>query len=399
MSGEAAARRAPDGSRRMRAVDPPIIHVVRSEAERLRREGRALLDLGQAVPYWRPAHALMDEVGALLPARDHACAYTPDPGLPEVRAALARRLAARHGIDLPPDRFVLTCGANQAFVNAALALFDPGDEVLLPAPYYFNHKMALEMLGIVPVPVDHAGHRLTAEALAARLTPRTRGLALVTPGNPLGTAYRADELSAAQAFAAAHDLWVVSDETYMDLLFDGKPHASAMHPAGATERTVLVSSFSKSLALPGWRIGYLAFPEPLHPAVLKAQDTVAICAPHPAQLALLAGLPDLEKHLREPLAELARRRDLLAAFCETRALRMTVPDGALFAMVETGRPDSVEFCLDLLRATGVVAVPGGAFGACAEGRVRLSFGSTPRHAFTRALAAFGNFMDSSRAFA
>lgn len=383
---------APRPSRRMAAVDPPIIHVVRAEADRLRREGRSLLDLGQAVPYWRPAHALMDDVGALLAARDHAAAYTPDPGLPEVRAALASRLEAAHGIALPPERLHLTCGANQAFLNAALALFDPGDEVLLPAPYYFNHKMALEMLGVVPVPVDHAGHRMDAASLAARLTPRTRGLVLVTPGNPLGTAYSPDELAAAQAFAAAHGLWVVSDETYMDLLFAGRRHASALHPVGAAERTVLVSSFSKSLALPGWRIGFIAFPSGLEEPLLKAQDTVAICAPHPAQLALLAGLPELEKHLASPLSELARRRDLLGGFCARAGLRHIAPDGALFAMVDFGVEDAVPFCLRLLREAGVVAVPGGAFGDCVRGWLRLSFGSTPRDPFLRALARIERFL-------
>ncbi len=380
-------------SRRMRLVDPPVIHVVRAEADRLRRSGARLLDLGQAVPWWRPAAPLLDATFALLDMRGHGAAYTPDPGLPDVRAALSRRLAERHGLALDPDRLVLTCGANQAYVNVCLALFDPGDEVLLPAPYYFNHKMALEMLGVVPVPVDGCGHRLDVAALEAALTPRTRGLTLVTPGNPLGTAYTAAELEAAQAFAAAHGLWVVSDETYMDLLFDGRPHASALHPPGAAERTVLLSSFSKSLALPGWRIGFHAAPESLHAALLKAQDTLAICAPHPAQLALLAGLPDLDRHLAGPLAELALRRDRLAAFCAGRGLDWIRPDGALFAMIKVTGGDSAAFCLDLLREAGVVAVPGGAFGSCADGHIRLSFGSTPRDTFTRALDALGAYLD------
>jgi len=267
------------------------------------------------------------------------------PRLSRVWSKPWRYGSERFGVEWDPgSEIVVTAGANQACFAALMAMVQPGDEVLLPSPWYFNHAMTVTALGAVPVAVparvDEA-FAPTVEAVAEAITPRTRVLVLVNPNNPTGARYEDDLTRELAELAIEKDLWLLSDQTYHELHFGNASPLSPAAVADAHDRVVTVGSFSKSLGLAGWRLGFLAAHADLVTEILKIQDCSVICAVRAAQEGLLAALPEAEKHVMRVREAIRERRDRLMA-----SLRH------------------------------VVAVPGSVFGPGGEGSIRLSYGST-----------------------
>ncbi len=296
------------------------------------------------------------------------------------------------------EQVIVTAGANLAFSEVLPALVDPGDEVLLLSPYYLNHGMAAELLGARPVevPLDQArGFAVDFAALERALTPRSRALVIVNPSNPIGSVMGRAEMEGLLAFAAAHGLWVVSDETYEDFVLDAPADgwASAASVPGHEERVVVLGSFSKSAGLSGWRVGWIAGPASLLHEVLKAQDTMIICAPVAGQRGALASLRGDRAWLEPRRAELAARRRAVLEFLArspTLEAAEAASRGAMFVLVRPrGRPltDSTQAALEIVRTTGVALVPGAAFGRCGEGWLRLSFAGASTAVLAEALPA------------
>jgi aspartate/methionine/tyrosine aminotransferase len=377
---------------------PALIDLIGRACAERRAQGGRLFPLAQAVPdFPPPPHVLQALRESLDDPSTHR--YTVDPGLPELRRAIAQVLGGRRGVAWDAEAQILvTAGANLAFAEVLPCLVDEGDEVLLLSPYYLNHGMAAELCGArtVEVPLDPArGFAVDFAALEHAISKRSRVLVLVNPSNPIGSVLGRGEMERLLAFAAAHDLWVVSDETYEDFVLDPPADGwcSAASVPGHGERVVVLGSFSKSAGLSGWRVGYVVGPAGLVHEVLKAHDTMIICAPVAGQRGALASLLGDRGWLDERRADLDARRRLVLEFLERSPHLETARGasrGAMFVLVRPrGRalPDSTRTALDLIRETGVALVPGAAFGRLGEGWLRLSFAGARPEVLQEALPA------------
>jgi aspartate/methionine/tyrosine aminotransferase len=281
-----------------------------------------------------------------------------------------------------PDRVMVTCGANQAFANVLFTVTQPGDEVITFGPGYFDHGYTIRLAGCTEVEValveEAARFRFDIDAVQRAIGPRTRCVVLVSPGNPTGAVAPRAFVQDLCALCRERGLWLISDETYDMLTFAPAEHWS---PARVDdhERVIVLGTFSKMFAMAGWRLGYFYAHEQVVDEAFKVQDALVVCAPVPAQHAVLAALPNLEDYVARLGCELRRRRDaLLEALTDGSVVMPIPPEGATFALARIrGGGDDVAFCESLLEQTGVVTVPGSAFGVRGAGMLRLSFGNQP----------------------
>ena len=357
---------------------PPVAEVYGWIAGREFPDDKPLLDVSQAVPGYPPDAALTDHIAEA--AREPATAlYSGIEGVPALRAALAAHTAALYGGAVAADAVCVTAGCNQAFCLAMMALAGSGDEVILPAPYYFNHRMWLDMLGITPVYLpfrpERGGVPDPADT-AALVTPRTRAIALVTPNNPTGAIYPSEAMTAFFETARDHGLALVVDETYRDFLAGEEPPHALFARGDWAETLVHLYSFSKVYCLTGYRVGALIAGAGFISEVAKTMDCVAICAPRIAQRAALFGLETLAGWRRDKRAMM---QDRVAAL--RQALRRNdmayevVSSGAYFAYLRhpfEGTP-SAAVARSLADAHNVLCMPGGMFGPDQESYLRLAF--------------------------
>jgi aspartate/methionine/tyrosine aminotransferase len=336
-----------------------------------------LLDLSQAAPPYPPAPEVVERVMEVAKAPDGA-AYTSVPGLPPLRAAIADELSRDYAGAVEPPDVVVTAGCNQAFSLVAAALAGPGDEVITPLPYYFNHDMWLRMRGVAPVYLDPDAHLIPRAADAeALITPRTRAIVLITPGNPSGVTIPPAEIAAFATLARRHDIALILDETYRSFRGTREP----AHPlfADPAWRSTLVSlhSYSKDLAIPGYRVGCVVAAPELNREVLKLMDCVAICSPRVGQEAALAGLTRAGAWRRARAAEIARRRAWLGEALATRPGGFEVVTiGGFFAWVRhpfTDRATS-DVVRDLVFDHDTLVIPGTAFLPDDRRMLRISVG-------------------------
>jgi aspartate/methionine/tyrosine aminotransferase len=342
------------------------------------RDGeRPLLDLSQAAPPYPPAPEVVERVVEVAEAPDGA-AYTPVPGIPPLRRAIADELSRDYGGAVEPPDVVVTAGCNQAFSLVADALAGPGDEMVVPLPYYFNHDMWLRMRGVRPVYLEPdtqlVPRAVDAEAL---VTARTRAIVLITPGNPSGITIPPAEIAAFAALARRHDIALILDETYRSFRDTRAP----AHPlfADPAWRSTLVSlhSYSKDLAIPGYRVGCVVAAPELTREVLKLMDCVAICAPRIGQEAVLAGLTRAGAWRRARVTEIAQRRTWTGEVLAARPGGFeAVALGGFFAWVRhpfADRPTSA-VVRDLLDNHDTLVIPGTAFLPDDRRMLRISVG-------------------------
>jgi len=378
---------------------PPLVELARRASD-LACQDADVIRLDQGAVDISPPAAFVERVAEIL-ADPEAHRYSPDPGLPGLRAALARYGFERFGVEWDPgSEIVVTAGANQACFATLMALVEPGDEVLLPAPWYFNHAMAVTAFGAIPVPVPtraEEGFAPTAGEVAQAITPRTRVLVLINPNNPTGARYKDDLIRELAALAVEKDLWILSDQTYHELHFGKSPPLSPAAVAGARDRVVTVGSFSKSLGLAGWRLGFLASDAKLVTEVMKIQDCSVICAGRAGQEGLRAALWDAEEHIARVRNTLRERRDGLMVALRAAYLDVFVePGGSLFLFLSLrGVRDDWSFCRRLLEDQHVVAAPGSVFGPGGQGSIRLSYGSTSLDGLLEAADRIATALDGS----
>jgi aspartate/methionine/tyrosine aminotransferase len=359
----------------MRSVQAPIIPVVAEIA----RQTPGTISLGQGMVWYGPPPQAMARLTAALDDPD-THAYGDSDGLAPLCAALGDKLAAENGTRLGPERrLMVTAGANMAFLHAILAIVDPGDEVILPRPYYFNHEMAIAMASARPVPVPTGPrYELDPDAVRAAITPRTRAIVTVSPNNPAGSVYSEEALREVNALCATHGLYHLADEVYEHFTYGAARHFSAGSIPGAAGHTVSFYSFSKDWGFAGWRVGYVVMPSRLHPEVAKVQDTVLVCPPVASQWAALGALEAGPSFLRARLAELARVRasalDALGAIAET--VEVPVADGAFYLMPRVRTPLAPMTVVErLIREHRVAVLPGPAFGVEDGCSLRVSYGA------------------------
>lgn len=379
-------------SENVRDLNASATLAVSALCRQMRASGREVLDLSAGEPDFRtPEFAGQAGIAAIVQGFTQ---YTPVPGTPALRAAIAAHLERVSGRSADPAGVVVSAGAKQALFNACFTLFGPGDEVLLPTPYWTSYPdmLSLARARAVFVPGDpENGFKVDVAVLDAALTDATRGIILNSPNNPTGAVYARHELDAILLWAAEHGLWVISDEIYNRLCYTADRAGSVLDvDPSLLERVVLVDGVSKTFAMTGWRVGFSYCVPALAKRFESLQSHITSGASSPAQAAALAAYRD-EARVREAVRAMVRvfrrRRDGTAA-----ALRealpdadFTMPDGAFFIFLRTdayydeGPADSIAFCRDLLETTGVALVPGAAFGD--DRYARLSFASPEAEIF------------------
>jgi aspartate/methionine/tyrosine aminotransferase len=362
-------------SRRLTAVQAPVIPIV----GRWTAETPGTISLGQGVVSYGPPEAAVDaarKFGSSL--SDHR--YGPVEGLAPLVEAIERKLAAENGITVrPAGRVLVTAGGNQAFMNAVLAITDPGDEIILPAPYYFNHEMAIVMAGAIAVAAATTSeYQLDLRAIEDAITPRTRAVVTVSPNNPTGAVYPEASLRAVNAFCRDRGIFHIHDEAYEYFTYGGVEHFSPGSIAGASGHTISLYSLSKAYGLASWRMGYMVIPAGLHDAVNKIQDTILICPPAASQHAALAALQVGRAHAARHTPGLdAMRHAIFDALSKPDVpCDVPSPDGAFYYLVRVHSAlDSMVLTERLIRRHRVAVIPGSAFADAAPCSIRLSYGA------------------------
>jgi aminotransferase len=360
-------------------IDLPPFDPLNVRAAELRAQGRRVISLGQALPFFPPPPSALRAAEAALQARD-VHLYTTDPGRPTLRQLLAERLAD-FGIACGFEDLVITAGANHAFATAVTTLVSPGDEVVLPAPYFTNHQMQVQASGAVAVEAPLADQRtysLTWDDVRPALTPRTRAVVLCNPSNPTGAPVAAAHGARIVRELGHRGIVVISDETYLQFVYDGD-HWSAASVAGWRDNVVVIGTFSKSFAMMGWRVGFVLADRAICEQATKIQDAMIICAPTISQMVAEAAIRDDWSYARGFHEEFVRRRQFVAERIAAMPLLSWSPTGGgFFAFTRVqGCTDSTALANRLLDEAHVVTIPGAAFGRSGEGCLRLSFGSAP----------------------
>ncbi|MCD6344065.1 MAG: aminotransferase class I/II-fold pyridoxal phosphate-dependent enzyme [Anaerolineae bacterium] len=304
--------------------------------------------------------------------------YTSNSGLMELRRAIADHMDALYAQTYnPASEIVVTVGVSEALYLAMAALLDPGDEIIFPEPCFVSYEPITLMVDAVPVTVPtyaEDGFEVTAEAIEAVVTERTKAIFIASPNNPTGTVMSREHLNEIAAVAKKHNLAVISDEIY-DRLAYGVKHTCFASLPGMYQRTVVLQGFSKAYAMTGWRIGYLLGPAELVEEMRKIHQSLIMCAPSASQWAAIEALKNGEPFVQEMRAEYDRRRKLIVPGLNDLGLPCTEPKGAFYAfpcIQGTGMDDN-EFAELLLQEERVAAIPGRAFGKSGKGYVRMSY--------------------------
>lgn len=376
MSDAFSSRRTHRGpSRRLQTVQAPIIPAIAA----LIRAHSETISLGQGmVHYLPPAQALARLQGALVDPHNHS--YGHAQGLPLLKQAIARKLDVENEIAVGDlDRIMITAGSNMGFHYAVLAIADPGDEFILPTPYYFNHEMAVAMAGCKPVLVaTDADYHLQHERIEAAITPRTRAIVTVSPNNPSGAVYSRSELAGVNELCRAHGLYHISDEPYELFTWDDARHFSPGALPKADRHTISLFSFSKGAGLAGWRVGYTLLPESLVETFNKIQDTILICPSIASQYAALGALEADRGYYRENIQAIGKVRQAVLGQLAALGGRIDPPrsEGAFYVLLRVHtktRDMALVECL--ISEFGVAVIPGSAFGVQDGCTLRIAYGA------------------------
>ncbi len=337
-----------------------------------------LLDLAQAAPQYPPAPVVGRHLAQLV-RRGGGAEYTEVPGLPHLRAAIAAELGVAYGGEVATENVVVTAGCNQAFCVAVSALAGAGDEVVLALPYYFNHDMWLRLNGIVPVYLEPDAD-LVPRAAAAQplLTERTRAIVLVTPGNPTGVTVDPAELEAYAELAARHGIALVLDETYRSFRDVADPPHRLFAGSRWSQTVVSLHSFSKDLAIPGYRVGAVVAPAALNREVCKLLDCMAVCAPRLGQEAALVGLTEAREWRAARAADLGRQREWMReAMADRPGGFELLSCGGFFGWIRHPFPTrpTEAVARQLVHDHGVLVMPGTAFLPDDRRTMRVSVGN------------------------
>ncbi|HRU96235.1 MAG TPA: aminotransferase class I/II-fold pyridoxal phosphate-dependent enzyme [Ruminococcus sp.] len=310
--------------------------------------------------------------------------YGPNKGLAPLRGAISDNIAKKHGITYDPDKeMIVTVGGSEAIDLAVRGLIDPGDEVLVVEPCFVCYAPLVELVGGVAVPVPtrlENNFKLTVDDLKDKVTERTKLLILPFPNNPTGAIMTKEDLEPIAEFLRGTDIIVLSDEIYSELTY-GRKHFSIIELEGMRERTIYVNGFSKAYAMTGWRLGYVAAPEPIITQIAKIHQYGIMCSPFISQNAAVEALTSCDEEVKKMVAEYNVRRRYLVGEFNRLGLTCFNPEGAfyVFPCIKSTGLSSEEFCERLLYEEKVAAVPGSAFGDSGEGYIRISYAYSFKH--------------------
>lgn len=361
---------------RMRKVQSPMIPVV---GEMIKRHP-GTISLGQGVVHYAPPAAVKEALVRADAGDPRIHGYGPVLGIDPLLKAIAAKLETENGVVLGAARRVaVTAGGNMGFLNAVLAVADPGDEIILLSPFYFNHEMAVDIAGCKPVIVaTDAEYQPDVTSIEAAITSRTRAVVTISPNNPTGAVYSQATLGAINALCRRRGVHHIADEAYEYFTYGGAKHFSVASLPESESHTIALYSFSKAYGMAGWRIGYMVIPAHLEESVKKIQDTNLICPPVINQLAAAAALSVGRAWCDGQIVSLARVRELVLRELSRLGDRVRVPEpqGAFYALmrVSTRRTD-MDLVESLIRDFGVAVMPGSTFGTQDGCYLRVAYGA------------------------
>ena len=376
-------------SKRAESLAPSETLKISARAKELQREGRSVISLSQGEPDYKTPSFICN--AAIEAINDGFHGYTMNTGTPELREAICSKLKRENGFEYTPNQIVASNGAKQSIAFALLATINPGDEVLIPAPYWVSYPEMVKLAGGTPVIMrsDFGNdYKIKAAELEQAITPKTRMIILCSPSNPTGSCYSAGELAELAVVLRKHpDVLILSDEIYEYIVFD-RAHASIGQAApDLIGRTILVNGFSKGFAMTGWRLGYLAAPLPIASAVAKLQSQLTSAPSSISQKAGEAAYGGNMDEVHAMVAEFRKRRDYLVGELRTiPGVRCFMPGGAFYAYPDishylgktagdgTAITTSTDLCMYLMEKEGLAAVPGDAFGE--PDGIRLSYSTS-----------------------
>ncbi|GAA4540080.1 pyridoxal phosphate-dependent aminotransferase [Amycolatopsis samaneae] len=403
-----APRQHPRVSARIGGITPSATLAVDAKARELKALGRPVIGFGAGQPdFPTPAHVVEAAAAAVRDPANHG--YTGAAGLPELREAIAAKTARDSGLVVEPAQTLVTNGGKQAVYSAFATLLDPGDEVLVPAPYWTTYPESIRLAGGVAVPVvadETTGYLVDVEQLEAARTPRTKVLLFVSPSNPTGAVYPREQVEAIGRWAHEHGLWVITDEIYEHLVYDGAeaPSMPVVVPELA-DRTLVLNGVAKTYSMTGWRVGWMTGPSDVIKAAAGYQSHLCGNVSNVAQraaLAAVAGPLDVVHEMRAAFD--GRRKRMVSLLSAIPGVEIPVPQGAFYVYpsmkallgkeIRGERPEDTVALADLLlREAEVAVVPGEAFGT--PGYFRLSY-ALGEDALVEGVTRMGEFLAEAR---
>lgn len=323
--------------------------------------------------------------------------YTANKGMEPLCKEICRFMKRKYNLEYSANEVIVTVGGSEAIDGAVRALVSQGDEVLIPMPSFVCYEPIVRLSGGVPVNIDLTAENnfvLTPEQLTEKITPKTKALILPYPGNPTGAIMKREDLEKIEPVIEKHNLLVISDEIYAELTYSGSRHTSIAEIEGMKERTVIISGFSKTYSMTGWRLGYAVGPEPIIKLMTKIHQFAIMSAPTTSQYAAIEALKNGDDDIKNMVEEYDMRRRLIVDGFRKIGLECFEPLGAfyVFPSIRSSGLTSEEFCERLLYSKSVALVPGSAFGECGEGFVRASYCYSTEH-IKEALRRVGEFLE------
>ena len=377
-------------AKKIRTISPSLTLAISAKAKQMKAAGEDVINFGVGEPdFSTPEHIVEAAKTALDKGQTR---YTPSSGILELRQAICSKFRRDNGLEYEPSQIIVSSGAKHSIFNACYALLDEGDEVIIPAPYWLTYPEVVKVCGGVPVFIEaskEAGFKITPKQLKAAITPKTKLFIFNSPCNPTGTVYNEKEVRALAAVCEEAGIFVLADEIYEKLVYtEVKPFSMAAVSDKMKDHTITVNGVSKTYAMTGWRIGYLAAPADIAKAIDSFQSHATSNANSIAQYATIKALNSPEESVQEMVAEFSRRRlAMIERISEMKGIYCVIPEGAFYVMLVVNSTygkkfggkqinNSVDFADALLDAEKVAVVPGAAFGA--DDCVRLSYSLSMR---------------------
>ena len=363
-------------SRRAAALSPSLTLAIDAKAKQMKADGLDVVGFGAGEPDFDTPQHIKDAAAKAL--ADGFTKYTPSSGIPELRQAIADKFKRENGLIYKPSQIIVSCGGKHSCYNIIIATCQEGDEVIIPSPYWLSYPEMVKLASATPVilpTTDKTEFKVTPDQLRKAITPRTRLFILNSPSNPTGSVYSPDEIKALGDLCVEKGVLIMSDEIYEHLLYDGTVHKSVASLSQAHfEHTIVVHGFAKAWSMTGWRLGFLAAPEPIAKAIDAIQSHSTSNPTSFAQKGAVAALTGSQDHLKSWLAEYDKRRTFAwKKLNSISGITCVNSKGAfyLFPNISKLGLNSTEFCAKLLEKEQVAAVPGVAFGA--DEYIRISY--------------------------
>ena len=372
---------------RLKTLAPSPTLAMQAKAKAMRAQGIDVISFGAGEPDFDTPKRIKD--AAIRAIEQGQTKYTEVGGVPELRAAVCQKFKRDNGLDYAPDEVTVSCGAKHTLYNLFMALVNPGDEVLIPSPYWVSYPEQVRLLGGVPVPVvtpESTGFDLDPAELRRAVTPRTKMIVLDSPGNPTGAVFSPAALAEVAKLAVERDLWIVSDECYEALTYEGRHVSIASLSAEVKARTIVVNTCSKAYAMTGWRIGYAAGPKPVIKAMTDVQSQVTSNPASVSQWAAVEALGGAQDEVAKMTSEFDRRRRvIIAALNAVPGVHCVMPKGAFYAFPNVSGlfgkrarggilRGSADVCAFLLDEARIATVAGIDFGS--DAHIRLSYATS-----------------------